>query len=304
MKSFVYFERSYDGSVIRVGYTGDEVGQRHAVHETNGFKLLAQIPATGTNERSLHNHFAPFRIAYGSSQSCYDAVAVEPYVNGLMERFYASNDLKNVAVLPRLPWAVWSPKAILKPLHHNGQYLLFRTEGKKTDERDTWQTPKEIADICREALGGTIDLDPASCAEANERIGATYFHTEKSNGLAHDWNGKVFLNPPYGGDQEAGADKFTKKLLGELESGRVTEAITVLNLQSVPTLWFPAIAKKASCHAIWKRRIPFLGPAPKSGVGTKYGASKNGTIFSYFGRNQATFARVFRHKSYVFEVSL
>ncbi len=225
-----------------------------------------------------------------------------PYVEQLIERGFACSDPEHAKVLPRVPWNLWSPAAVSKPLVHDKQYLMFLTEAKEAHERDTWQTPKEIIALCREALGGVIDLDPASSAIANLRVGATYFHTEKSDGLRHKWDGTVFLNPPYGGDQGDGARLFTRKLIQEFTSGSVTKAITVLNLQSVPTLWFPQVATHAACHAIWKKRIQFIGPAPKSGKGTKYGASKNGTIFSYFGNSTEAFKRLFSPHAYVFEL--
>jgi len=57
-------------------------------------------------------------------------------------------------------------------------------------------TPAAIVEAARVTLGGIIDLDPASCAQANERIGARTFFDER--GLDVPWAGTVFLNPPGG----------------------------------------------------------------------------------------------------------
>lgn len=297
--NFVYFTLTMDEKFVRIGYTG--AGQRVEDHEAYGQKLLAKIPATKTNENSIHNHFSGSRAdCFGTSKSHYHAEAVLPYAQGLVERGFATTNKLHAPSLPRVPWSNWSPAAVARPIVEGDQYCFFRTEAIEADERDTWQTPKIIIDLCREALGGGIDLDPASSAKANEIVGAEFFHTEKDDGLKHPWAGRVFLNPPYGGTDEAGADIFTRKLIDEIRLGNTIEAITILNLQSMPTKWFPRISENASAHGIARKRIGFLGPRPKSGKGTRYGASKNGTVFSYFGPNHERFFRIFSPYAYCF----
>ena len=58
-------------------------------------------------------------------------------------------------------------------------------------------TPAGIVDLARSLMGG-IDLDPASCAKANEIIKAARYFTEEMDGLAQDWRGSIWLNPPGG----------------------------------------------------------------------------------------------------------
>lgn len=58
-------------------------------------------------------------------------------------------------------------------------------------------TPKLIVEPARALLGG-FDLDPASCAKANKTIRATRYFTRRDDGLARQWDGAVFLNPPGG----------------------------------------------------------------------------------------------------------
>lgn len=59
-------------------------------------------------------------------------------------------------------------------------------------------TPADVVEAAREVLGG-IDLDPASCAEANATVRATRYFTRADDGLDRAWGGgRVFLNPPGG----------------------------------------------------------------------------------------------------------
>jgi len=58
-----------------------------------------------------------------------------------------------------------------------------------------WYTPPEFF----RALGLTFDLDPASPgADIVPWIPAKRHYTARENGLIQPWNGRVWLNPPYG----------------------------------------------------------------------------------------------------------
>ena len=64
--------------------------------------------------------------------------------------------------------------------------------GNIIDKSDDWYTPAWIFD----ALGVRFDLDVAAPAE-----GPRYVPTSRwlsTDGLAHDWSGFVWMNPPYG----------------------------------------------------------------------------------------------------------
>lgn len=64
---------------------------------------------------------------------------------------------------------------------------------------DQWFTPLELLVKIRSVLG-VIDLDPASCAEANDRVAALTYFDEHDDGLSQDWgtNKTIYLNPPGG----------------------------------------------------------------------------------------------------------
>lgn len=58
--------------------------------------------------------------------------------------------------------------------------------------------PEYLGSMVRAAFQGAIDLDPASCPQANLLIGATRYYTEADNGLVLPWWGNVYNNPPGG----------------------------------------------------------------------------------------------------------
>lgn len=78
---------------------------------------------------------------------------------------------------------------------------------KHSSKSQEWFTPTDIIEVVRTVLGG-IDLDPASCEEANQIVKATWFYTRESNGLKMSWGPRVkffeapspsvWLNPPGG----------------------------------------------------------------------------------------------------------
>ena len=114
-----------------------------------------------------------------------------------------------------------------------------------------WYTPEAIIEAAQLVMGG-IDLDPASCAQAQDIVKAAQYFTEADNGLAQHWSGRVFLNPPFA---HPTVKHFADKLL---ESGAVTEAVWLSNA-CVDTEWWQALARRGvvCCHL---GRIKFYGP--------------------------------------------
>jgi hypothetical protein len=60
-------------------------------------------------------------------------------------------------------------------------------------ETNTWLTPKWLIDAL-----GPFDLDPCAAPSPRPWATATKMNELPSDGLAMDWVGRVFLNPPYG----------------------------------------------------------------------------------------------------------
>ena len=114
-----------------------------------------------------------------------------------------------------------------------------------------WYTPKRIVESARKVLG-TIDLDPASSAKAQETVKAMWYYTLSDDGLASPWGGKVFLNPPYKSD-------LIKRFVAKLISEPVSQAITLTN-NATETYWGQSLLCNASVVCYPSRRVRFIGP--------------------------------------------
>lgn len=146
-----------------------------------------------------------------------------------------------------------------------------------------WYTPPEYIEAAREVLSD-IDLDPASNPKANEWIRAARIHTRGDNGLAYNWRGRVWMNPPYA---QPLITEFCEKVVEEYRAGRVTEAIVLVN-NATETRWFQAMARSASSVCFPKGRIRYF-----DATGKPANTPLQGQAFVYFGKNPNGFRDVF-----------
>jgi phage N-6-adenine-methyltransferase len=153
---------------------------------------------------------------------------------------------------------------------------------------DEWFTPAEVLVPVRAVLG-TIDLDPASDREAQKIVQARRFFTKADDGLNHSWRGKIFLNPPYSIPL---ITQFVAKLIQELQAGRVTAAIVLVN-NSTDALWFHKLLGSARAVCLALGRLRFWKP---SGEGS---AAPQGQAFFYFGNEPDRFIEQFARFGFV-----
>ena len=149
---------------------------------------------------------------------------------------------------------------------------LTATTGNRTDK---WNTPNDfVADVVK--FFGTIDLDPCSNSEGEPNVPALNYYTEKTNGLAHDWYGKVFMNHPYSNSKE-----WIPYAVLQYESGNADELVLLIKLD-VSTKWWKAVSQY-SWIAINKRM--------------KFGNGKSAAPFQsaivYLGKDLDRFDNVF-----------
>jgi hypothetical protein len=171
----------------------------------------------------------------------------------------------------------------LSDLAHAPQVLreavrTYRAIGSGENE---WYTPAEYAEMARSVMG-SIDLDPASCDEANDVIKADAYYTKDDDGLSKEWRGNVWCNPPYSRDL---MPAFVEKLKDSYASGHVRQAILVSH-NNTDTAWFHSLASVASAICFPKKRIKFYR-------GDDIAAPTNGQAFFYLGAQTEAFKDAF-----------
>lgn len=122
-----------------------------------------------------------------------------------------------------------------------------------------WYTSATVIEAARAVMGG-IDLDPASCAQAQETVQAARYFDATTNGLVQEWAGRVWLNPPYA---RGLVDKFVDKLLA---SPAVTQAVVLAN-NATETQWGAALLRASSAACFPTGRVHFeLGDGSSTGA--------------------------------------
>ena len=90
-----------------------------------------------------------------------------------------------------------------------------------------WMTPTWVIEKARTIMG-SIDLDPASCEEANQRVKAKNYFNPSNSGLDNKWYGNVFLNPPGGKTGSVSNSQiWWNKAMFEYQSGRINNLFYV-----------------------------------------------------------------------------
>jgi hypothetical protein len=144
-----------------------------------------------------------------------------------------------------------------------------------------WHTPPHVLALARELMG-TIDLDPASLALANLTVRATRFYTVADDGLAREWHGRVWLNPPFG--RNIGA--WVAKMREGFSAGHVTEGLLLVPC-CPETGWWELVADRPWCAP--RGRLSYINPDDPD-----TGAAPKGHAIFYFGAREGRFVEVFR----------
>src|SRR5882762_1046041 len=152
------------------------------------------------------------------------------------------------------------------------------TRGTQGTGENEWHTPQQFLEHVRAVLG-TIDLDPASSAAAQRVVKAEAYFNAAGNGLTKEWNGKIWLNPPYAQPLIA---EFVDKMIAEVEARNVKEAI-MLTHNYTDTTWFQDAARVAKAICFTRGRIRFVDPEGNLAAPTQ------GQAFFYFGNRVAKF---------------
>lgn len=150
------------------------------------------------------------------------------------------------------------------------------------NRNDEWYTPPEYIESARWVMEG-IDLDPASNEVANQTVRATEFYSIENSAFTHEWEGRVWMNPPY----SRVIKEFINKLVLEFETGNVNEAIVVTN-NGTDTKWFQQLTGVSSAICLHRGRIGFL-----NSDGVRIDNNNKGQVFTYLGPRPERFAEEF-----------
>ncbi len=130
----------------------------------------------------------------------------------------------------------------------------YWTTAAASSAHNGWTTPPEILERLYRVAGGSFTLDP--CSPSSDRRSATVrarVHLSfRENGLAHDWHGKVYVNPPYG----RGLGAWTSKCRVSVESGSADLVVALLPARSDTSWWHRDVAGHADL-VLLKGRLSF-----------------------------------------------
>lgn len=169
-------------------------------------------------------------------------------------------------------------KAKAKKILSNNRAHVANNSGEQE-----WYTPPEFIEAARLVMG-SIDCDPASSAIANKTVQAKKFFTKEQDGLTKNWNGNVWLNPPYARPL---IEQFSEAVSTKYASGEIPQAIVLVN-NATETAWFSRMAMEASAICFPCSRIRFLDTD-----GNPSGSPLQGQAFIYFGKREKTFIKDF-----------
>jgi hypothetical protein len=244
---WIYILGERAGADVKIGTTAastvatrlDTVNGEQTTNES--YVCLAAVCGSGKDERALQRAFGHLHKRKGLKQEYFypDPELVE-YAAWLRSQWFSSPNGTDA----REGWAVVEPEAWMPD--GNGRRipepevdptkLIQDYEDLESPLAGTpWSwfpnpkasiqdyfTPPEIVNAAREGMGA-IDLDAASHWLANrEHKIPRYFHIGYS-AFEHDWEGCVWLNPPYGDNE-----RWWSRALDFIETGQV-EQICILS---------------------------------------------------------------------------
>jgi len=132
-----------------------------------------------------------------------------------------------------------------------------------------WGTPRKYVEAIQDFFGGAIDLDP--CSNQFSIVGARVeYRLPAHNGLRDSWNFRtIFVNPPYGIDQQAGTS--IKQWLRRCEEAYRLYSSEVIALIPVATNtghWKNSVYGKANAVCfLHDTRVKFLENGQEGGKG-------------------------------------
>jgi hypothetical protein len=308
-KHWIYVLGERSGADLKIGKTkADTVDERlrgvNASQTTDEtYVCLAAVLGDAKDEKALHSAFSGLRVTTKGSRTEYFEAAPElvEYAAWLRSQFFASPDgMDSRDEWPVIDPDAWRPdgngRRMAKPPPDPSKLVqdYDPLEGPLAGTPWAWFpnpkasfqdyfTPTEIVNAAREGMGG-IDLDAASHWAANrEHKIERYFHAGHS-AFDHDWEGRVWLNPPYG-DNVA----WWPRAVEMLDSGKVEQLCIISPVWAFTTQVAEPLMARSSAMLLLSPTPKFWGNREAHRTGTN-----NPHAIVYFGDRHAEVLEAFR----------
>lgn len=170
---------------------------------------------------------------------------------------------------------------------NNMAYIGSKPSSVVGRDSDSWYTPEKYTTMARKVMS-SIDLDPFSSKEANEKIKAAVYYSIENSAFDNTWKFdnpiNIWMNPPYGrGLIEESIEEFIRNY----ELGFVKQAVILVN-NSTETIWFHKLLEYNPVICIVRKRISFETIDNK-----QISNNTRGQVFFYFGNKRKIFKNEF-----------
>lgn len=239
--------------------------------------LLARL-SPDTGQRHAHYARAVEEVAKATGVAPVAIASISGLTQKATQQLAESLDSPNERVREQARNAITEMVAGEEPAQ-----AMKRAHAMYNTGENEWYTPSDLIECARSFLG-TIDLDPASSALANETVRATTWYGVKHDGLAQRWQGRVWMNPPYA---RGLIERFIERLMESHLSGDVPEALILVN-NATDTRWFHHLQSAPHRHTLaLSYRVKFVSPEGRDPN------AMQGQVVVYLGSRRAEFAMAF-----------
>jgi len=286
-----------DGNRIKIG-TSQNPHKRFkqlGKHElgSNSLTWLAAVESTSADEGHIHRYFEEDRVRE-LKEVFYPTPRLTNYIRWLRNQWFAQTNHTEYpqgkvsfdgwepnamrSVEPPRPYPTAAGEPCFPWIPEPQDYLRFPVPDITAD--DYWTNPRVIE--CARSVMGTIDVDPATHPMANKTVKATQFYTITENGLLHQWEGCVWVNPPF-----SQWKLWVPKIVDELRSGRIEQMCAFAAMRTVTAKYFKPFLDAVQALCIITGRLPMAGKGEESQ------SPDDGHCVYYFGHNIDGFIATF-----------
>lgn len=290
----IYVFGDVDERFAKLGKTRNRAELRMKQHATRGPTEVEMVPLAllwghDADEKALKHHWKSILSQRGTEWVVPSPSFLE-WLRFLRMQPYVARTFDELDSVGFVDPRHWLPGQGHRISQMQGRLKLNNDPWSDLDVDDEgdgdFYTNRIVIDAARQALGG-IDLDPASCRLANSVVRASRYFGALQDGLSQEWEGRVWLNPPFGQ-----WEMWAPKLLRELQSGRVTQACLLCPSRATTSKAVHQLLGRSQAVLLPNGRQKFWGPKATS--------PDEGHFIFYFGENIEAFRTAFEPLGHVF----